>query len=102
MSGGFVYILQCSDGSYYVGSTRSIEHRMDQHTLGLGCEYTRHRLPVTLVFSQECESVQEAWGLERRLHGWSRAKKEALINGEFDRLPALARRRGRRSVAPPD
>ncbi|MFT3662979.1 MAG: GIY-YIG nuclease family protein [Gordonia sp. (in: high G+C Gram-positive bacteria)] len=88
MNGGFVYILQCSDGS---GSTRSLDHRTSQHLAGLGGDYTRRRQPVELVFAHECASVQEAWGLERKLHGWSRAKKAALIAGRFDLLPGLCR-----------
>ncbi|GAA3969211.1 hypothetical protein GCM10022231_32990 [Gordonia caeni] len=96
---GYVYILRCGDDSYYVGSTRDIEHRMDQHLAGKGASYTSRRMPVELVFSKECESVSEAWAIERRLHGWSRAKKEALIAGRFDLLPELSRRRGRRGRA---
>jgi putative endonuclease len=91
-----VYILRCSDGSYYVGSTRNLEHRLWQHQEGIGCAYTRDRRPVQLAWAQEYETVAEAWGAERKIHGWSRAKREALIRGEFDALPGLSRNRQHR------
>jgi putative endonuclease len=90
-----VYILQCSDGSYYVGSTRDLAHRLWQHQEGIGCEYTSSRRPVELVFAQEYPTVMEAWGAERKLHGWYRAKREALIRGDFEALPALSRSKPR-------
>ena len=75
----YVYILRCGDGHLYVGSTRDLENRLEQHRVGKGAAYTSRRLPVELVFSQEFEHVGEAHAVERKLHGWSRAKKEALI-----------------------
>lgn len=90
-----VYMLRCADGSYYVGSCRQLELRLSQHQQGLGAEYTRHRLPVELVWSQEYESVAEAFAMEKRIQGWSRAKREALIDGRFEDLPALSRKRFR-------
>ncbi|GAA1725148.1 GIY-YIG nuclease family protein [Aeromicrobium alkaliterrae] len=89
-----VYILRCADGSYYVGSTRNLGHRLQQHADGGGAVYTRDRLPVVCVWAQETPSVREAYGWERKIHGWSRAKKEALIAGEWELLPPLSRRRG--------
>ena len=91
-----VYILRCSDGSYYVGSTRNLEHRLWQHREGIGCAYTRDKRPVELVFAQEYERVVDAWGAERKIHGRSRAKREALIRGDFDALPGLSRNRQQR------
>jgi putative endonuclease len=91
-----VYMLRCADGSYYVGSTRNLEHRLWQHQEGIGCDYTRGRRPVTLVFAQEYATVREAWQAERKLHGWSRAKREALIRGDYGALPDLSRSRQRR------
>ncbi|MBX3093946.1 MAG: GIY-YIG nuclease family protein [Cryobacterium sp.] len=91
----FVYILRCSDGSYYVGSTRNIETRLEQHNSGNGARYTSSRTPVTLVFCEEFEDVGEAFALEKRIQGWSRAKREALIEGRFDLLPAASARRTR-------
>jgi len=91
----WTYILKCNDGSYYVGSTTHLPARLHQHQRGLGSEYTRVRLPVELVWSCEFERIGEAFGFEKQVQNWSRAKREALIEGRFDQLPALARgRRG--------
>ncbi|SMG18992.1 putative endonuclease [Agreia pratensis] len=87
-----VYILRCSDGSYYVGSTWQLDARVEQHTSGHGAEYTKRRLPVELVFSQEYDRVDEAFAMEKRIQGWSRAKREALISGELHRLPGLSKK----------
>jgi putative endonuclease len=89
----FVYILECSDGSYYVGSTRDLDTRLWQHQQGLGGSYTSKRLPVSLAYACEFATVSEAWGVERKLHGWSRAKREAVIRGDFAALPNLAQNR---------
>ena len=92
----WMYILMCSDGSYYVGSTRNLDHRLWQHQNGLGAEYTKHRLPVELVYSVQCENVAEAFWLEKRVQNWSRKKREALIRGDFEALPDLAKKDFRR------
>lgn len=89
----YVYILECGDGSYYVGSTRNLEHRVEQHSAGLGGQYTAKRQPVKLVYFQEFERVDEAWQREKQVQGWSRAKRLALIEGRFDDLPRLSRAR---------
>ena len=91
----FVYILRCSDGSYYVGSTRDLDRRLAEHASGNGAAYTRHRRPVTLVFSEEFDRIDEAYAMEKRIQGWSRAKREALITGRLELLPQLGRRRTR-------
>ena len=88
----WTYLLECSDGSYYVGSTTSLEPRVAEHNLGLGAAYTRTRLPVTLLWAAEFEKIEEAYSFERKVHGWSRAKKAALARGEFDHLPVLSSR----------
>src|SRR5215213_9411651 len=90
--GGYMYILRCTDGSYYVGSTRDIITRLRQHQAGEGAEYTCRRLPVELVFVQACESIVQAYWFEKKVQGWSRAKREALINGEQHLLPELSRK----------
>ncbi|HWC21322.1 MAG TPA: GIY-YIG nuclease family protein [Flexivirga sp.] len=89
----WTYILRCGDGTYYVGSTRDLERRMSEHYVGQGSVYTSKRLPVELVWCFETSDVGTAWALERRIHGWSRSKREALITGRFDLLPFLSRRR---------
>ncbi|MBI1774989.1 MAG: GIY-YIG nuclease family protein [Proteobacteria bacterium] len=87
----FVYILRCSDGHYYVGSTRrSLEERLAEHNRGTYDGYTKSRRPVTLVFHQSFDDPLEAVSAERRLKGWRRAKKEALMRGDFEALRMLA------------
>jgi predicted GIY-YIG superfamily endonuclease len=89
----WVYILECSDGSYYTGSTSDIETRISQHQVGACPGYTRKRRPVKLVFSDYFEDVYEAISAERQIKGWTRAKKEALINGDFLLLKKLAKKK---------
>ena len=79
---GTVYILECSDGSYYVGSTTNLKLRLQEHSEGKST-YTSAHLPVKLVYTEEYESLTEARHREMQLHKWSRAKKENLINGEW-------------------
>ncbi|ATD69847.1 MULTISPECIES: GIY-YIG nuclease family protein [Gordonia] len=95
---GFVYILECADGSLYVGSTRNVEHRVNQHMSGKGSRYTRSRLPVRLVYQREFPHIGEAHAAERRLHGWSRAKRRALVEGRMELLPGLAMKGGQRRL----
>jgi putative endonuclease len=72
----WLYILHCADGSYYTGSTNNLTLRLAQHQAGEGSTYTRSRLPVELVFTQEFPSKHEAFLRERQVKGWSRAKKQ--------------------------
>ena len=98
MSGASIYILRCADGSYYTGITRrSVEERLSEHMQGLipGC-YTDARRPVKLMFSEHYERIDEAIATERRIKGWSRAKKEAYMRGDFPALVELAKRGPRR------
>jgi putative endonuclease len=91
--GAFVYILRCADGSYYCGTARQgLELRVAEHNSGHYCGYTATRRPVTLVFSQWFERIVDAIAAERQIKGWSRAKKEALMRGDFDDLRLLSRR----------
>ena len=94
--GAWLYILRCSDGSYYVGTTRtSLEIRIAQHSDGTFQGYTASRRPVELIFAQWFDQITDAIENERRLKGWSRAKKEALIRGDFASLQQLAKRKRR-------
>jgi len=88
-----VYILECADGSYYVGSTTDLGARLEQHRLGLGAAYTARRLPVALRWAAEFESVVDAFAFEKQVQNWSRAKRQALIDGRLGDLPGLARGR---------
>jgi predicted GIY-YIG superfamily endonuclease len=98
----FLYILRCADDSYYVGTTRdSLEKRLGEHQAGNFDGYTSIRRPVTLVFHQHFERIEDAVSAERQVKGWRREKKEALIRGDYITLPFLARRRPAREIAPP-
>lgn len=88
----WMYILECIDGSYYTGSTKDLERRLNEHQEGNGARYTARRLPVKLVYSEEYERVADAFYREKQVQGWRRAKKEALINGAPELLPALAKK----------
>ena len=94
--GATVYILRCADGSLYVGITRrTIEERLSEHAQGISKGYTASRRPVELLHSEHYERAGEAVAAERRLKGWSRAKKIAYMRGDFEALHAFAERRGR-------
>ena len=88
----WMYILECGDGSYYVGSTRNLDQRISQHMAGTGSRYTACRLPVRLVYGEEYQRIRDAYAREKQVQGWGRAKREALISGSFDRLPELAKK----------
>ncbi|HWM72555.1 MAG TPA: GIY-YIG nuclease family protein [Nocardioides sp.] len=88
----WVYILECADGTYYVGSTTDIERRVSQHQLGEGATYTKRRLPVRLLWCAQFDRIDEAFAFEKRVQGWSRRKREALMAGRFTALPRLASR----------
>ncbi len=87
----FVYIVRCSDGSYYTGITNNIERRISEHKAGVNRScYTFRRRPVTLVFSAMFHDVNQAIRFEKQVKGWSRKKKKALIEGRWDDLKILA------------
>ena len=94
----FCYMLRCADGSYYVGSTKgkSPDQRAEEHNAGPFGGYTTSRRPVVLIWAQQFDRIDDAFRLERQIKGWSRAKKEALVRGDWEALPILARRRGGR------
>ena len=85
-----MYILLCSDGSYYTGSTKYLEVRLNQHQNGEGAKHTMKRLPVKLVYFEEYTRIDSAFYREKQVQGWNRKKKEALINGTLDELNKLA------------
>ena len=86
-----MYILECSDGSYYTGSTKDLELRLQQHNHGEGANHTKKRLPVKLVYYEEFQRIDEAFQREKQVQGWGRTKKEALIKGSENSLPLLSR-----------
>jgi len=103
----WVYILRCNDQSYYTGHTDDLNIRIKQHeNNAIESCYTSTRLPVQLVFWQPFATREEALFAEQRIKGWSRAKKEALINKNWDEIKILAKRKkaahaSRRRCAPP-
>lgn len=86
-----MYILECADKSFYVGSTIDLERRLWEHQNKLGAKYTQRRLPVKMVFVQEFERVDEAYFFEKQVQGWNRKKRIALINRDLDALKELAK-----------
>ena len=89
----YVYILLCADKSLYVGSTKDIKNRVKRHNEGHGAQYTRIRRPVRLVHHEVYPDETAAVRRERQLKRWSRAKKQALFEGDKDRLKQLSKRR---------
>ena len=89
------YLLRCNDGSFYAGHTDNLDLRLGQHKSGAFGGYTAQRLPVELVWSETFETRDEALTAERQIKGWSRAKKQALIDGNWDLMSELAKNRQR-------
>ena len=92
--GAFLYVVKCNDGSLYVGTTRTcLEVRVTQHNEGTFEGYTQSRRPVELIFSEWFDHITDAIAAERKLKGWTSAKKLAFIRGDFGSLSKLAKRR---------
>ena len=87
----YVYLLRCSDGSYYAGHTDNLETRLWRHQEGIGCDWTSRRRPIHLVRCDSVSTQDEAIAFERRIKGWSRAKKEALVASDWNSVSWLAR-----------
>jgi len=90
MSTGYMYILECADGSYYTGSTKDLERRLSEHQNSRGANYTKNRLPVKLFFFEKFSRIDKAFYREKQIQGWSHKKKKALIDGDFDKLHKYA------------
>ena len=86
----YMYILECADGSYYTGSTWNLEKRLWEHHNAHGANYTAKRLPVKLIYCEECERIEDAFRREKQVQGWSRRKKQALIAGDTNALKVFA------------
>lgn len=88
----YVYILECNDESYYTGVTNNLEERIAQHESGyvITC-YTFKRRPLKLVYSVQMDDINQAIALEKQIKGWSRKKKQAFINEEWDKLKTLSK-----------
>ena len=88
---GYMYLLECSDGSYYTGSTKNLRMRMQQHNDAEGARHTAARMPVKLIYYETFDRIDEAFAREKQVQGWSREKKAALINGNIELLKQSAR-----------
>jgi putative endonuclease len=91
MENYFVYILECSDKSYYTGVTNNLEKRLAEHRSSFIKGYTSTRLPVRLIYLTNFTDIKDAIRFEKQIKGWSRKKKEALIKGDFDALVQLSK-----------
>ena len=88
----YVYILECSDNSYYIGMSNNVEKRFQQHSSGINRNcYTYTRRPLRFVFSLIFSDPNSAITFEKKIKGWSRAKKKALIEGKWELLPELSK-----------
>ena len=88
-----IYILLCANNEYYVGCTSDLERRLQEHQTGRGADFTKGHLPFKLVYTEEYPTLEEAYKRERQLHGWSRAKKDALILGDIEALKRSSKSR---------
>ena len=86
-----MYILLCSNGKYYTGSTNDLDKRMQEHQIGEGANFTKKHLPVKLVYYELFQRIDDAFSREKQVQNWSRIKKEALINKENSKLHDLAK-----------
>ena len=92
-----MYILECADSSYYIGSTNDLDRRLQEHQKGVGANFTKARLPVELVYFEEYDRIDEAFTREKQVQGWSRKKKQALIEDKQNLLPELAKKTFRKN-----
>ncbi|MFV1448196.1 GIY-YIG nuclease family protein [Maribacter sp. HS] len=92
----YVYILECADNSFYTGITSNLTQRLESHQSGKYKDsYTSKRRPVDLVYYCEFTDPNLAIEIEKRIKKWSQAKKNALIAGEYEKLPNLAKKKFR-------
>ena len=90
----YVYILLCSDGSYYTGVTKDVERRLEEHIDGIAEDsYTYIRRPVELKYIEQFENIEVAIEREKQIKNWSRKKKEALIYANYDKLKEYAKKK---------
>jgi putative endonuclease len=89
----YLYIVRCSDDTLYVGVTNNLERRLTEHNTGVNPKaYTFSRRPVVLVYNKSFTNFQQAFDWETKIKKWSRSKKQALIDGDFDLLKTLSKK----------
>lgn len=91
MSEPTMYILKCANNKYYTGSTKNLERRLRQHQTGQGANFTKKHLPVELVYFETFPRIDWAFYRQKQIQGWSHSKKEAQINGDFEKLREFSR-----------
>lgn len=89
----FMYILECSDGTNYTGSTWNLEKRLAEHNAGFGANYTGKRLPIKLIYFEQFESIKKAFKREKQVQNWGHEKKKALIEGKERDLKFKAKKK---------
>lgn len=89
---GFMYILKCANGTFYVGSTKNLLRRIQEHEKGNGANHTKRYGPVKLVYIEIYHRIDWAYYREKQIQGWSRKKKQALIDGEYTNLKIAAKK----------
>ena len=87
----YVYILKCSDDSFYTGHTNNLSERLERHNSRRGSSHIASRLPAYLIWYEECEHETDAIKREKQIKKWSRAKKLALIDGDMQKLKSLSK-----------
>ena len=90
MPKGYIYILECSDGSFYTGSTIDLDRRLKEHNRGEGSNYTKTRLPLELKYLETYDRIDHAFNREKQIQGWSKLKKLLLIRGEINELKRIS------------
>ena len=92
MTSHYVYMLRCSDDSFYIGMTTDLSKRISEHERGVLLKaYTHPRRPIQLVWFGEFPTHEEAFAFERQIKGWSRAKKKALIDEDWDKIHQIVK-----------
>jgi putative endonuclease len=89
---GFMYILKCANDTFYVGSTKNLIRRFQEHQNGLGANHTKRYGPIELVYFEIYKRIDFAYYREKQIQGWTRKKKQALINGEYTDLKFAAKK----------
>lgn len=101
MKAYYVYMVMCTDGTFYIGVTNDVEHRFGEHNFGIDPDcYTYTRRPVVLMYVSEFTEVWDAIACEKRLKGWSHAKKSALARGDWKLICTLSNAKRRPAVSP--
>ncbi len=98
---GYMYILECNDGSYYTGSTKNLKKRLEEHQKGEGSKHTRHRLPVKLVYYEAFDRIDVAFKREKQIQKWSKLKKQSLIDNDIELLKQLSKNKSGQKVSEP-